>query len=95
MAVGTNVDKLMDQLELIVKAAKELETRFAAELDLVHPDYYTSARNLIDYMALRHVDIRELQEKLARLGLSSLGGAEGNVMASVRAVQKALRAIST
>ena len=95
MTVGTNVDALAEQLELILNAAEELETRFSDELDRVHPDYYSSARNLIDYMALRHVDIRELQEKLAHMGLSSLGGAEGNVMASVRAVQKALRAITT
>lgn len=95
MAVGTNVDTLIDQLELIIKAAEELKERFADELSLVHPDYSASARNLIDYMALRHVDIRELQEQLACLGLSSLSRAERNVMASVRAVQKALGRIST
>jgi pyruvate kinase len=46
-------------------------------------------------MALRHVDIRDNQEQLAFLGLSSLGRAETDVMASIRTVQKALRAIST
>jgi pyruvate kinase len=95
MAVGTNAEKLLDQLELIVHTAKELEGRFAAELELVHSDYFSSARNLVHYLALRHIDIRELQEQLARLGLSSLGRAERNVMASVCAVQKALRRIMT
>jgi len=95
MAEGTNIEKLMAQLELILSAANELEDRFSDELGQVHPNFYSSARNLIDYIALRHVDIRELQAQLANLGLSSLGGAEGNVLASVRAVQKALGSIST
>ncbi len=95
MVVGTNVEKLVDQLEYIVHTAKGLEARFAAELELVRPDYYSSARNLIHYLALRHIDIRELQEQLARMGLSSLGRAERNVMASVGAVQKVLGRILT
>ena len=95
MAEGTNVETLMAQLEQILSAANELEDRFSDELGQVHPNFHSSARNLIDYIALRHVDIRELQAQLANLGLSSLGGAEGNVLASVRAVQKALGSIAT
>jgi len=95
MADGTNVETLMAQLEQILSAANELEDRFSDELGQVHPNFHSSARNLIDYIALRHVDIRELQAQLANIGLSSLGGAEGNVLASVRAVQKALGSIAT
>jgi len=94
MAVGTNVDALMDRLELILTTGRELEARFADELSQVHPDYDASARNLINYIALRQVDIRDLQKQLSCLGLSSLGSAERNVMASVRAVQKVLGMIS-
>jgi len=41
-------------------------------------------------MALRHFDIRDLQQQLTMLGLSSLGRAEPHVMASIRTVQQAL-----
>jgi len=50
---------------------------------------------LIAYLALRKIDIREYQEQLAFLGLSSLGRAEKDVMASIRTVQKALSRITT
>ena len=95
MATGKTVDESLEQLELILNSISELEERFADELGRVHPDYHASARNLIDYIALRHIDIRELQEQLSLLGLSSLGEVERNVMATVRSVQKALRRIST
>jgi pyruvate kinase len=48
----------------------------------------------VHYLALRQTDIRELQENLAILGLSSLGRAERNVMASICAVQSALEMIA-
>jgi len=49
-----------------------------------------SARNLLQYLALRGRDLRELQFPLIALGLSSLGGSEGHVQASVDAVLEAL-----
>jgi hypothetical protein len=42
----------------------------------VHPDHCGSARNLMHYLALRRRDIRQLQSKLAGLGLSSLEPAQ-------------------
>lgn len=88
-----DIEKLHHQLESICGRAEQLESQFAAELAEVHPQFIEGARNLIHYMALRHVDIRELQEQLAQLGLSSLGRAERHVIPSVRTVQKALRQI--
>jgi pyruvate kinase len=52
----------------------------------VHPDHEASARNLLHYVALRRHDIRELQQKLASLGLSSLGRTESHVLSAVEAV---------
>jgi pyruvate kinase len=95
MSTDIDIAALNAQLDIITDRAKELEIRFADSLGQVHPDFHTSARNLIAYLALRHVDIRELQEKLALLGLSSLGRAEKNVIASIRTVQKALCKMST
>jgi len=89
-----DITALSDQLDLITGLAKSLTARFADELARVHPDFHASALNLIAYLALRHLDLRELQAQLALLGLSSLGRAEKNVMASISTVQKALRKIS-
>jgi pyruvate kinase len=52
-----------------------------------------SARNLLQYLALRKHDLRELQDPLITLGLTSLGHSEGHVQASVDAVVDALRAL--
>jgi pyruvate kinase len=95
MATRTSITAISDQLELIIDLARNLELRFEDELARVHPDFHASAKNLIAYLALRQVDIRNLQEQLALLGLSSLGRAEHNVIASIRMVQKALRKMAT
>ena len=56
-------------------------------------DRDASARNLLQYLALRGHDLRDLQDPLIALGLSSLGGSEGQVQASVEAVLAALRTL--
>jgi pyruvate kinase len=45
-----------------------------------------SCVNLAQYLALRELDLRPLQEKLAEVGLSSLGRAESHVFATLQAV---------
>jgi pyruvate kinase len=54
----------------------------------------SSLRNLEHYVALRRHDLRVLQEHLAVLGLSSLGGAEPNVLAAVEATRRAAHALA-
>lgn len=49
-------------------------------------DYAPSALNLAHYLALRHRDLRPLQERLMTAGLSSLGRMESRVMATLDAV---------
>ena len=90
MADNVDIGRVKTQLESIYQCAIDLESRYAEELAAVHPKYRESAKNLVHYLALRQTDIRELQEDLAILGLSSLGRAERNVMASICAVQTAL-----
>jgi pyruvate kinase len=94
MSTTIDIAALSAQLGLITEKARQLEEQFSDALAQVHPDYHASARNLIAYLALRHVDIRHLQQQLSYLGLSSLGRAEKNVMASIRAVRRALGRIS-
>ena len=52
-----------------------------------------SAYNLVHYLAVRRHDVRELQDELTRLGLSSLGRMEAHVMASLQAVLEVLCAL--
>ena len=53
----------------------------------------SSACNLIDYLALRSTDIRELQDELSELGLSSLGRSEAHTQATIQAVRAVLRTL--
>lgn len=53
-----------------------------------------SATNLLHYLLLRRVDLREAQRGLASLGLSSLGRAESHVRDGLTAVRRALALMS-
>lgn len=55
-------------------------------LDKVHVDNRKSARNLLQYMAFRLHDIRDLQLLMTEWGLSSLGRAERKVQATLDTV---------
>jgi pyruvate kinase len=57
---------------------------------LQRPHYAPSAANLAAYIGLRRDDLRELQSRLARVGLSSLGRCESHVLATLDAVSYAL-----
>ncbi len=87
------IARLEGELEAVLDAALALEKRYAAQLAQVHPEQRDSALNLLHYLALRQRDIRELQDDLSALGLSSLGRAEAHVLATVHAVLHALRAL--
>lgn len=52
-----------------------------------------SARNLLHYLAMRRRDLRALQGELGARGLSSLGRAESEAMASVTAVLAIVRSL--
>jgi pyruvate kinase len=94
MATHVDIERVSKQLVSLIELAKKFESDYSAELDAVHPEFRDSARNLVHYLALRQTDISELQEDLATLGLSSLGRAERNVMASIQAVWTALQKLT-
>ena len=91
MAHAVDFEHVDQQLVSIRDQALELESDFSGELARVHPCYRDAAHNLVDYLALRRIDIRDLQQELEVMGLSSLGRAERNVLASLEAVRAALR----
>ena len=49
----------------------------------IDPAHKASAINLAHYLAMRRVDLRALQERLAWLGVSSMGRAETHVLANL------------
>ena len=85
---------LAGELGAIRSDVLRLEDEFRHRLTDRHRAYQQSARNLIHYLALRRHDIRQLQEKLAALGLSSLGRTESHVLAGIEAVSKVLHQLA-
>jgi pyruvate kinase len=86
----SKIEELIQNLNLLLSEMNELESSSLAGVKQLHPDHWASARNLIDYLALRRHDIRQLQAKLAGLGLSSLGRTEPHVLSSLHAVLNVL-----
>lgn len=86
-------DLLDSLLALRDRVLGESEKRLAA-LDSQDPSLrlHPGVRNVIHYLALRSVDIRLLQEALAREGLSSLGRCESHVLDSIERIIAVLRA---
>ena len=87
-------EDLIRQLEslrqLICSSAKQEQ----AALSELPPERHRSAENLLRYLALRSQDIRPLQDRLARLGLDSLGRIESHVLATINAVINNLYLVS-
>ena len=77
---------LLDTLKGLQQHLLREEAKQQRSIDQVHPNYTASAKNLVHYLALRQLDLSELQHQLAQLGLSSLGRSEAHVMATLNAV---------
>ncbi len=90
----SQLEELIQSLNLLLSEMAELETSGLIGAAEVHPDHRASARNLLDYLALRRHDIRPMQSKLAHMGLSSLGGTEPHVLSSLHAVLKVLHKLA-
>ena len=90
-AAGTDsFEALIHRVREILGSLTRHESDLRKRALAVHPAYRKSAINLIHYLALRHEDIRTLQDDLAALGLSSLGRTEAHVMSMLNAVLVAL-----
>jgi pyruvate kinase len=80
------LDGLAAEVEALRSAAWSEERTHSDLVEQVDPVHRTSARNLLHYLAIRRHDIRDLQDRLARAGLSSLGRSEAHVLASLERV---------
>ena len=82
---------LARDLEAIRADMLVLEEDGTSYVQEAHERHRESTRNLLHYLALRDHDIRGLQDRLAPLGLSSLGRTESHVLATIVAVLGVLR----
>jgi pyruvate kinase len=84
--LALEIESIIARLQPIRLEVLQAEQHFREELDHVHLANLQSARNLVHYVSLRRHDIRELQEDLGRLALSSLGRLESHVLATLDAL---------
>ena len=83
--------QLIEELSSIRSEMLTLEAAALSEQFDLHESYVESAKNLLHYLALRRHDLRDIQERLAAQGLSSLGRAESHVRANIEAIEGILR----
>lgn len=86
--------ELIQQLNLLCSEMLSLGASGVSDLAGVHPDHRASATNLIHYLALRRHDVRQLQNELGILGLSSLGRTEPHVIGALYAVVNVLNRLA-
>jgi len=79
-------EDLIGQMESLRRTIQQQAGLGRDTLSGLPPERFLSAENLLQYLALRSEDIRPLQDRLTRLGLSSLGRAEPHVLAAINAV---------
>jgi len=94
MEQQAQIEDLLTQLQHIHSRMLKLEKRLDPYIQQADPTNQDSARNLIDYLALRNLDLRSIQEQLTVLGLSSLGRTEAHVQASLSAVLQVLHKLA-
>ena len=90
LSYAIHVRRAIRAIEDLRQQALAREKEFFPALQKTSPLTRESGYNLVHYLALRNNDIRELQQHLHSLGVSSLGTAEAHVMASLNAALFAL-----
>ncbi len=83
--VHTN-ETVAEQLIEIGKEMIQAEDLYGDMLSTLHPNFRRSGTNLLHYLILRSKEIREMQEYLHAVGLSSLTNSESHTLSQVRNV---------
>lgn len=78
------LEEMKDLYKKVTDEADKTYGKWKPKID--RQEFEKSAENLSHYLALRRRDIRDLQEQLAPLGLSSLGRLESNTKSSLENV---------
>ena len=77
------LNRLIDDLLALRGSMLEFEARLLPRQGGLDAAGMASVRNLAHYLAMRSLDLRRVQQKLAKLGVSSLGRAEPQVLATL------------
>ena len=88
--VPANFDEIIQQLEEFegkMLAASESQKPL---LNKIHSKQLQAAKNLLHYLVLRNEDVRELQDQLHILGLSSLASSESHIHSQVQSILQRL-----
>ncbi len=88
------LSEIADQIGAIIKNIHTHEEKKAKLLTGVCGAYKASAKNLLHYSAFRGQDLRRIQKKLKRLGLSRFANAEGNIMGSLQNAMELLHRLN-
>src|SRR5512143_1925234 len=88
-------EALATELTSVRSRAMDMEIQLDEYTQDAHLGFRDSARNLLHYLGLRNFDMRDLQMRLARVGLSSLGRTESHVLPALDTVLNVLRALTT
>lgn len=88
------IASLLEALEALQAEMLDCLAQAPVRLAGIHGDYIDSARNLLCYLVLRSHDLCSVQQRLASLGLSSLGRAEANILDTLSQVIAVLRCLS-
>ncbi|MGX9791171.1 pyruvate kinase [Mycobacterium sp. MMS18-G62] len=92
-ATDRELVRVLGHLDELLEKLESAESTWSDWLAAAAPGYRASARNIVHYWAIRQIDLRDLQARLAAFGLSSLGRSEPHVEATLRLVRSAVRAI--
>ncbi|MGW7538386.1 pyruvate kinase [Amycolatopsis sp. NPDC054798] len=83
-----------EEIQHLFAVLADAESYWSARISEVAPVHAAGARNLAHYWAVRQLDLRDLQTRLAEHGLSSLGRSEPHVRASLEAISSAAAALA-
>ena len=84
------IKRLVQDLEQIDQEMVETEKHFSTLTGKVHSINYQNACNLLHYLALRSIDIRDLQDRLHAAGLSSLASSESHIRGQLLSILQRL-----
>ncbi|MFY0673918.1 MAG: pyruvate kinase [Bacteroidia bacterium] len=80
--------KVKEQLRSILSKMLLKEEVLNHRIGLVHKEHQISAVNFIHYLVLRSQNIREMQDHLHKMGLSSLDNSEGQILNQIVQILK-------